>query len=93
MDVAFTWSEAKRESNRVKHGLDFADAVAIFTGRTFTFEDTRCCYNERRYITLGLLHGKPVTIIHTENAKEIRIISFRKATRREAEIYFEEVGH
>ncbi len=92
MDVIFTWSEAKRESSRAKHGLDFADAVPVFTGRTFTFEDTRFCYSERRYITLGLLHEKPVYIVHSENAEEIRIISFRKATRREARVYFEEVG-
>ena len=93
MDIAFTWSEAKRESNRVRHRLDFADAVTVFAGITFTFEDTRFCYGERRYITLGLLRGKPVCIVHTEHANQIRIISFRKATRREAEIYFEEVRH
>ena len=56
MDVEFTWSEAKRDSNWAKHGLDFADAELVFTGETFTFEDTRFCYGERRYITLGLLH-------------------------------------
>jgi uncharacterized DUF497 family protein len=91
MDVRFTWSEAKRESNLAKHGFDFADAVSIFTATTFTFEDTRFCYSERRYITLGFLHHTLVSIVHTENAEEIRIISFRKATRREAEIFFEEV--
>ncbi|HEY6894538.1 MAG TPA: BrnT family toxin [Rhodanobacteraceae bacterium] len=93
MDVRFTWSEAKRESNLAKHELDFADAVAIFTGRTFTFEDTRFCYSERRYITLGLFHHLPVSIVHTEYAEEIRIISFRKATRREAQLFFEEVAY
>ena len=93
MDVRFSWSEAKRESNLAKHDLDFADVVSIFRGRTFTFEDTRICYSERRYVTLGLLHHIPVYIVHTEHAEEIRIISFRKATRREAQLYFEEVGH
>jgi len=93
MEVAFTWSDAKRESNRVRHRLDFADAVIVSAGVTFTFEDTRFCYDERRYITLGLLRGKPVCIVHTEYANQIRLISFRKATRREAEIYFEEVRH
>lgn len=93
MDIDFSWSEAKRDSNRARHGLDFADAVTVFAGTTFTFEDTRFCYDERRHITLGLLSGKPVSIVHTEHANQIRIISFRKATRREAEIYFEEVRH
>ena len=93
MDVAFTWSEAKRDSNRAKHGLDFVDVELVFTGDIFTFEDTRFCYSERRYITFGLLHETPVCVVHTEYAEEIRIISFRNATRREAQIYFEEVPH
>ena len=93
MDVQFTWSEAKRESSRAKHRLDFADAVAVFTGVTFTVEDARYRYAEGRYMTLGLLHEVPVCIIHTDHAHQIRIISFRKATRREAEIYFDEVRH
>ena len=93
MDVRFTWSEAKRESNLAKHEFDFSDAVSIFTGRTFTFEDTRFHYSERRFITLGLLHHHLVSLVHTENAEEIRIISFRKATRREAQLFFEEVAH
>ena len=93
MDVRFTWSEAKRESNLAKHELDFADAVCVFTGVTWTVEDTRYCYAERRFVTLGLFQAIPVCIIHTCHAHEIRIISFRKATRREAEIYFDEIGH
>jgi uncharacterized protein len=93
MDVRFTWSQAKRVLNWAKHGLDFADAFLAFTGDTFTFEDTRFCYSERRYIALGLLHETPVCIVHSDYAEEVPIISFRKATRREARTYFEEVGH
>ncbi|MGH8173030.1 MAG: BrnT family toxin [Rhodanobacteraceae bacterium] len=93
MDVAFTWSEAKRDSNIAKHGLDFVDVELVFSGGTFTVEDTRFWYGEKRYITLGLLHDTPVYIAHTAYAEEIRIISFRNATRREARIYFEEIAH
>jgi len=92
-DIEFTWSEAKRDSNKKLHGLDFIDAACVFAATTFTFEDNRFCYSERRYITLGFLRGFPVALVHTEHAHEIRIISFRKATRREARIYFEEVAH
>jgi hypothetical protein len=45
------------------------------------------------FVTLGLLSGVPVSIVHTEDAYEIHIISFRKATRAEARIYFEAVGN
>ena len=66
------------------HGLDFRDAAAVFEGATFTFEDDRFAYGETRFVTLGLLAGTPVSIVHTETTSEISIISFRKATRREA---------
>jgi uncharacterized DUF497 family protein len=87
MAIRFVWSEAKRRRNRRDHGLDFADAVAVFEGATFTFEDNRFAYGERRFVTLGLLSGIPVSIVHTEAAHEIRVISFRKATTREAELF------
>jgi len=89
--MEFTWSDAKRASNLKKHGLDFVDAPAVFEGVTFTFEDDRFSYDEQRYVTLGLLAGIPVSVVHTESDHEIRIISFRKATSREAQIYFDEV--
>ena len=37
------------------------------------------------------LAGIPVSVVHTETEDEIRIISFRKATKREAQIYFNEI--
>ena len=89
--MRYTWSESKRRRNRRDHGLDFADTPAVFAGVTYTFEDDRLEYPERRYVTLGLLRGVPVSIVHTETADEIRIISFRKATRREITIYFESI--
>lgn len=89
--MEFTWSEAKRSANLKVHGLDFVDAAFVFEGVTFTFEDDRFSYGEQRFVTLGLLAGIPVSVVHTESENEIRIISFRKATSREAQIYFNEV--
>jgi len=86
--MEFTWSEAKCAANLEVHGLDFVDAPSVFEGATYTFEDDRFSYSEERFVTLGLLAGIPVSIVHTENAYEIRVISFRKATKREAQIYF-----
>ena len=85
--MEFKWSEAKRAANLKAHGLDFVDAPQVFEGTTYTFEDDRFAYGEQRLVTLGLLAGVPVSVIHTESDHEIRIISFRKATRREAQIY------
>lgn len=86
--MRFSWSPAKRLRNLKHHGLDFMDAPAVFEGATFTFEEDRSRYQEQRFVTLGLLAGVPVSVVHTETAHEIRIISFRKATNREANIFF-----
>ena len=89
--MQFTWSERKRVINIKAHGLDFIDAPRVFEGATYTFEDDRFAYGEQRFETLGLLSGVPVSIVHTETDDEIRIISFRKATKREANIYYQQV--
>lgn len=89
--MEFTWSERKRAINLKQHGLDFVDAPLVFEGATFTFEDSRFSYGEQRFVTLGLLVGIPVSIVHTESEHEIRFISFRKATNTEAAVYFREI--
>jgi uncharacterized DUF497 family protein len=87
--MRFTWDEAKRARNLKDHGLDFADVAQVFQGPTFSYEDDRFHYEEQRFVTLGLLEGIPVSIVHTETKTRIHIISFRKATRRETKILFE----
>ena len=89
--MEFTWSESKRAMNIKDHGLDFIDAQSVFGGMTYTFEDDRFSYGEQRFVTLGLLAGITVSVVHTENENEIRIISFRKATKRESQIYFDAI--
>lgn len=86
--MEFTWSETKRASNIETHGIDFVDAQNVFEGLTYTFGDDRFSYGEQRFVTLDLLAGVCVSVVHTENDHEIRIISFRKATKRESQIYF-----
>jgi len=58
----YTWDEAKRQRNLRKHGLDFADAPTVLEGESATNEDTRFNYSERRFNTLGTLHGKFVVV-------------------------------
>jgi uncharacterized protein len=86
--MRFSWDEAKRQENLRQHGLDFADASAVFEGTTFTYEDDRFDYGEQRFITLGLLHGRVVIIAHTECNDEVRVISMREGTKREQILYF-----
>lgn len=89
--MRFTWEEVKRKSNLKAHGLDFLDASKVFEGLTFTFEDDRFNYSEQRFVTLGLLNGAPVSMVHTETANHIHVISFRKATKNEQLIFFQNI--
>ena len=88
-----TWDEAKRRANLRKHGLDFGDAQELFDGVTYTYEDDRLPYGEQRFVTLGILREVVVSIVHTEEGAHLHIISMRKATRREREIYFESIAN
>jgi uncharacterized DUF497 family protein len=87
----FSWDETKRRANLRKHGIDFVDAAKIFRGLTFTAEDDRETYGERRFLTLGLLEDQVVSVAHTERGDAIRIISIRKATKHEARFYFSQI--
>ena len=89
--MQFTWSERKRTVNLKEHKLDFIDAASVFEGLTYTFEDDRFAYGEQRFVTLGVLACIPASIAHTEADHEIRVISFRKATNREAQIHVSEI--
>jgi len=90
--MRFEWDEAKRKSNLKLHGLDFADAHLVFGGLTALYEDDRFRYREQRFVTLGLLRGTPVSIVHTESPDVIRIISFRRATHHETAFFFETIA-
>ena len=60
----------------------------MFGGSCVTFEDNRFDYGEERLITLGLLAGRVLVIAHAPRNSATRIISMRKANRREQEIYY-----
>jgi uncharacterized protein len=89
--MRYTWDEAKRIANLRDHGIDFVDAEKVFAGLTFTYEDDRFPYGERRFITLGLLAEIPVSIAHIEEDDHIHLFSFRKATRHETALLFSQI--
>ena len=86
--MRFEWDERKRRANLRTHKLDFRDAPEVFDGPTVTYEDDRFHYGERRFVTLGLLKGIAVSVVHTEEPESIHVISFRKATRHEEAYLF-----
>lgn len=79
-----------RHINLRKHGLDFEDAHRVFTDDALIIEDDREGYDEDRYILLGLLYERIVVIAFTVRDDVIRIISMRKANKREQRSYVQE---
>jgi uncharacterized protein len=83
----FEWDEDKRLENLRKHGIDFVDVPSVFDGDTVMVEDARYNYGERRFVSFGLLAGRIIAIVHTEDDGSIGIISARKASKYEQQIY------
>jgi uncharacterized DUF497 family protein len=86
--LIFEWNEAKRRSNLLKHGFDFADCAKVFAGPTFTVRDDRFDYGETRLTVLGLLGARVLTVACTEVDEVIRLITMRGATRHEQAFFF-----
>lgn len=84
----YEWDEAKREANLRKHGLDFDDADKVFENPSrVTFEvEVR---GEVRWLDIALVEtdGIVLALVYTVRGYNIRIISFRKASRKERRIY------
>lgn len=91
--MKFDWDEQKHLVNLQRHEIDFVEAEHIFENDLFTFIDDRFEYGETRFVSFGLLDGEVVTIVYTENDETTRIISIRKATKNEQQIYFKKVGN
>jgi uncharacterized DUF497 family protein len=86
--MEFEWDPAKNEANLKKHGISFDEARHIFDGPTLTRLDDRQEYGENRDISLGALSPDAVlVVVHTERGGKIRLISARKANRRETKVY------
>ena len=80
----FEWDENKNRINIEKHAADFVDAIQIFEKPLLVFQDSRKEYSEKRYICVGHVNGRIMIVIYTERPKNIiRIISFRRANKRE----------
>ena len=88
--MEFEWDDAKDQANIRKHGISFAEAQHVFDGPVLTRIDDRADYGEVREISLGLLSpDAPLMVVHTARGEKIRLISARKASRRERVIYYD----
>jgi uncharacterized DUF497 family protein len=87
MNWKITFDPAKRERALRERGLDFGDAGLVFAGETFTFDDERRDYGERRRITTGFLAGRMVIVVWVERDKARHVVSMRKANEREIKAF------
>jgi uncharacterized protein len=84
----FEWDEQKRRHNLVEHRVDFLDVLAVFEDPDrIEFEDVRKDYGERRMVILCTLEGRLFHVTYTMRGANRRIISARKANKREQRIY------
>jgi uncharacterized protein len=90
--VRFEWDPDKASHNLEKHGVSFDEAKTVFEDALFlVFADPDHSETEKRYLIIGRsTRGRLLVVAHAERRKAVRLISARKATRRERRRYEEE---
>jgi hypothetical protein len=84
----FIWDEAKRKSNLEKHGLDFRHAHLIYDSPDkCTYESSRKGEDRLLDLAFALVKGRLLALIYIERGDDVRVISFRPASREEREQY------
>ncbi len=86
--MEFEWDEAKSDHCFAHRGFDFAYAIRAFLDpNRLVGRDRRWDYGEDRYRLLGAIEGRVFVVIYTVRGSAIRIVSARKANRREVGEY------
>ena len=93
--MKFEWDALKGEENRKKHGVSFALATSVFEDPAHLSIPDPQWRGEERWVTIGLaLNTQMLVVVHTDRIEVggrevIRIISARRATRKERRDYEE----
>ncbi|MCD6335318.1 MAG: BrnT family toxin [Candidatus Latescibacteria bacterium] len=82
--MQYEWDEHKRATNLEKHGIDFVDAVWFDWATAKVVPDERKDYGEGRFNAYGYINGRLMVMSFSMRSGVVRIISLRKANRREA---------
>ena len=83
--AGFEWDEEKNRANLIKHGISFDDASQVFYERVVIKRSNR--NDEERWIAIGKLDDRLLTVIFTRRDKAIRIISARRPRPDEKRAY------
>ena len=89
MALFFEWAFHKAESNKQKHHVSFEEAATVFGDEnSLTIDDAVHSKAEKREVTIGMSsNNKILVVVHTTRGKNIRIISARKANKKEKTYY------
>ena len=86
--MRFQYDPAKAAANQKKHGVSFADAEGVFHDPLAVVVEDPDAESERRFVGVGLgSAGELLVVVYTEREGEIRLISARRATRKERKTY------
>lgn len=87
--IEFEWLEDKAKKNILKHGISFEEASSVFYDYFARIsDDSGHSINEERYIIIGNSNLNNLLFVSfTERNNKFRIISARKATRKERKYY------
>ncbi|MCI5161572.1 MAG: BrnT family toxin [Candidatus Electrothrix sp. AX5] len=87
--MQYEWDEQKRRKNIEKHGIDFTDIIGFQWDDALEAVDDRFDYGEERINAVGLLGTRFVVVTYVERKEAIRVISLRKASKTEEQLYHE----
>jgi len=87
--MRFEFDPRKSAKNLRERNLPFGLVPAIFDGPRIEWIDRRKDYGEERISTLGVWHDEVYFVAYTSREEVVRIISFRKAKRKEARTFRE----
>lgn len=88
----FIWDRAKNQANLLKHNFSFEEATLAWDDpNAFTYKDERTEYGEDRFNILATVDATIFNIAFTIRGDSIRIISARRANRKERKRYEEKV--
>lgn len=88
--MQYEWGENKRIANLEHHKIDFNEAADFEWDTAIETIDDRYDYGEARWVTIGFINKKLHVMVYTIRGNKIRIISLRKANRRESNYYEEQ---
>lgn len=85
--MRITFNPAKDAINLAKHGISLAAATGIEWDTLYATPDTRQTYGEERMIGIGYIGLRLFVVVYVDRDDRRRIISLRKANRREENRY------